>query len=80
MIYLDITFGFCLFAAATTHRGALFGPGTGPIYLGALVCAGTEHNVTDCPNGTTDHCTHANDAGVTCQRSMLTACFVELPA
>ena len=43
------------------------------------MCAGTERNITDCPDGTTDQCTHANDAGVTCRTSTLTA-FVELPA
>ena len=67
----------CLFAASTIRRGPFFGPGTGPIHLGSLQCAGTERNVTECPHGSTDQCTHANDAGVTCRASMRSV-FVEL--
>ena len=53
-----------------TQRGGFFGVGSGPIYLGSLQCTGNEVNVTDCPSGSTDQCTHANDAGVTCRASM----------
>lgn len=55
-------------ADATPHRDSVFGRGTGPIYLGALGCVGTETRLVDCPSGSTDMCTHSNEAGVTCSR------------
>lgn len=57
--------------ASQAQRGGFFGAGVGPIFLGSLQCTGTEMNLTECVNGSTDGCTLANSAGVTCMASKL---------
>ena len=50
-----------------------FGPGKGQIWLNKVMCNGTEYFIQDCQNlGWGEaHCTHAEDAGVMCQRKCI---------
>jgi hypothetical protein len=43
-----------------------FGPGTGPIHLDDLRCAGTEDTLFSCPHGSTPNCVHSEDAAIAC--------------
>ena len=70
-MYLMMSFLVSLYLGATSQTDAFFGAGTGPIHLGSVQCDGTEANLVECPRGNTDLCTHADDAGVTCQPSTL---------
>ena len=58
-----------LFTEAVNRPGGHFGVGSGPIYLGAVMCSGSETNISMCNNGTTASCSHAVDAGVSCSVS-----------
>ncbi len=58
-----------LSTGAVPRRDSVYGPGLGPIYLGQLSCSGTEERLVDCVSGSTDLCTHANDAGLVCNQS-----------
>ena len=53
---------------------ATFGPGTGPILMNNVHCAGAETDLDDClysNSSLTDICSHYEDAGVACvPRSM----------
>lgn len=55
--------------ATAAHGFATFGPGSGPIYLDNVNCAGTEVMLGDCPANPigVNNCGHPEDAGVTCQ-------------
>lgn len=57
---------------AVAQTASFFGPGLGSIHLGGVQCVGMERNLSACPNGSTAGCSHANDAGVTCQTSKIT--------
>lgn len=48
--------------------GAFFGPGTGPILLDRLFCAGDEERLTDCIHSPVapGRCGHNQDVGVAC--------------
>ena len=48
---------------------AMFGAGTGPIFLDEVSCVGTETNLLECSNGRigSNVCLHSEDAGVRCQ-------------
>ena len=54
-----------------------FGPGKGQIWLNEVMCNGTEYFIQDCQNlGWGEaHCTHAEDAGVVCQRKCISICL-----
>ena len=54
--------------SAIAWGAAKFGRGTGPVWLNAVTCSGTESNIYECASqelGLND-CDHSSDAGVTC--------------
>ena len=55
-------------AALQAHNRAIFGRGSGLIWLDYVTCTGKERNLTQCrSNGLGVHsCSHYQDAGVTC--------------
>ena len=59
------------YAGSIAYANARFGQGTGPVVLNNLVCTGTEGTLLDCSSDglfNIGSCTHADDAGVQCQR------------
>ena len=54
---------------AVAFSSSHFGAGTGAVYLDNVECTGSETNLTDCSQSSTDNCTcgHSEDAGVRCQ-------------
>lgn len=55
---------------ARSYSDALFGQGTGQIFLNDVVCTGSESSLLSCtydPIGVVGSCTHADDAGVSCR-------------
>jgi len=54
--------------ALSAPREAHYGQGTGPIWLDAVGCSGSERSVTECAHrGFGNHiCQHSEDAGVVC--------------
>ena len=64
-------------AALQAHNRAIFGRGSGLIWLDYVTCTGKERNLTQCrSNGLGVHsCYHYQDAGVTCSsESIRVAC------
>ena len=58
---------------AKAKTNAHFGQGKEPILLANLYCTGSEANLLDCNHkscGVTS-CSHANDAGVVCERKLI---------
>ncbi|XP_026203574.1 scavenger receptor cysteine-rich type 1 protein M130-like [Anabas testudineus] len=55
-------------SALNATESALFGEGTGPIWLNGMRCSGKESSLTECwHSGSGSHnCTHSKDAGVIC--------------
>ena len=47
---------------------AVFGEGSGPIFLDDMRCTGLEYRLFDCPHRGLEvsNCTHSSDAGVRC--------------
>ena len=60
--------GFYSSVSAYVSDSALYGQGTGPIWLSRLSCIGNEPNLTDCSQLSvgTKNCTHSDDASVYC--------------
>ena len=55
-----------------SYSDAVFGQGSGPIFLNNVICTGDEMTLLDCssdPIGMTGSCTHEDDAGVQCRSS-----------
>ena len=60
--------------AVAAHKGAHFGQGSGSILKDHVDCSGQESSLLECPSragSLCTGCTHANDAGVTCEFSSL---------
>ena len=55
---------------AEAHSGAMFGEGSGQIWLNSVVCTGAERALANCVFNSSEmtSCTHAQDAGVTCSQ------------
>lgn len=55
-------------ANAVAYNEAHFGPGTGPIFMDSVHCAGTEDLLVQCafPGLSIHDCSHSEDAGVSC--------------
>ena len=53
---------------ARTRISAIYGQGTGPIWLSRVSCFGNESNLFECAqlNISTKNCTHSDDAAVEC--------------
>ena len=58
------------FGSSGTAVGAAgFGQGSGPVWLGGVVCLGNESNIISCGRlsvNLTKRCSHSKDAGVNC--------------
>ena len=56
-----------IFSDAVAQAGGTYPQGSGPIWATNVVCTSEEGRLVDCGvNTDTTTCTHANDAGVTC--------------
>jgi deleted-in-malignant-brain-tumors protein 1 len=69
-ITIDSSFGFH-YSGSIAYANARFGQGTGPVVLNNVACTGTETTVLDCFSDglfNIGSCSHADDAGVQCQR------------
>ncbi|XP_051497305.1 antigen WC1.1-like [Apus apus] len=55
-------------SAVGAHRHGHFGAGSGPIWMAAVGCVGTESALSDCAREEwiKQYCDHGDDAGVTC--------------
>ena len=69
--YVDATvvcrqLGF--YSSVIAYGSAVYGQGTGPIWLSRLSCIGNESSLTECSqlNIRTKNCTHSDDASVYC--------------
>ena len=60
------------FIGAVARSSAIFGQGTGPVFLDDLKCTGLEYRLFDCPGRAieTTPCSHSEDAGVECVAGM----------
>ena len=70
IVSTDSSFGFC-YSGSVAYANARFGQGTGPVVLNNVVCTGTETTLLDCSSDglfNIGSCSHADDAGVQCQR------------
>ena len=57
---------FSSFKGARSVMSALYGEGSGPIFLDDVNCTGTESSLLDCPSTMQHNCQHSEDAGVQC--------------
>lgn len=61
-----------ILAGAVAYYRAFFGRGSGPILINRVRCRGTELSLLECSfSARTTECTHAEDAGVRCQGTIL---------
>ena len=70
---LTCTFQYYYLIGARGESNAIFGQGSGPIWHSNVSCSGTEGRLLDCSTGAVGGhtCSHSDDAGVTCNTSML---------
>ena len=61
------------FIGARGESNAIFGQGSGSIWLSNVACNGTEERLLECSTGIFGGhtCSHSDDAGVTCNTSKL---------
>ncbi|KAI4898536.1 hypothetical protein NFI96_007899 [Prochilodus magdalenae] len=55
-------------SALSANESAVFGAGSGPVWLNRVKCRGNEIHLWDCPHSLKNHtdCSHKQHAGVTC--------------
>ena len=59
----------CMYVGSMALGGAAFGEGSGVIIITSLSCSGGERGLANCSySAGMNSCTHAQDAGVRCQR------------
>ncbi len=68
MRYIPVICFKCHFTGAEALSEAVFGEGTGVIWLDNVQCAGSERVLMNCTANSSGNnsCTHAQDAGVSC--------------
>ena len=66
----------CMYTGAVPRTQAVYGQGTGPIFMDNVVCNGQELRLLDCAsNALAAHdCTHLQDAGVVCMPMISRKC------
>ena len=76
MLNYDLALMLCVLAGAIASGSAVFGQGSGSIFLDEVMCTGFESNLTSCPaNPVGAHdCVHGEDAGVQCTCEEISAC------
>ena len=57
---------------AVAYAGAVFGEGSGPVYLDGVQCLGIENSLSDCTANTAPTCDHTRDAAVACSSTSKT--------
>ena len=64
------------YQGAIAYSNALYGSGSGPVWLDYLLCNGSEANLLNCAHGgigiTSSSCDHFDDAGVQCPSKCIT--------
>ncbi|XP_064405891.1 uncharacterized protein LOC135350948 isoform X5 [Halichondria panicea] len=61
--------GYAYTSTGIPYSNALFGSGTGPIYLDDVHCFSSSNQLLECPSSPilTNNCAHSDDAGVGCE-------------
>ena len=74
-ITLEVDTIITMYAGAVAVSRAVFGQGTGQIWLDNVACTGSETRLIDCPaNAIGSHnCAHSEDAGVRCNTTSSTS-------
>ncbi len=61
----------CYFLDSLAFSNAVFGAGSGNIFLTNVGCNGGENSLLDCTYISGSGCSHAEDVGVRCQSKLL---------
>ena len=54
------------YTSGAAYRGAVYGEGTGPIWLDFVICLGYESSLLNCRYQGRNYCSHQQDASVAC--------------
>ncbi|XP_051569973.1 scavenger receptor cysteine-rich type 1 protein M130 [Myxocyprinus asiaticus] len=57
--------------AFSAHNQAIFGKGSGQIWLSEVNCKGSESSLSECQQSASNDCSHSKDAGVVCSASLV---------